>query len=218
MTNAARIADFLQEHPGEWFDDDELSRALGIVPRQQVNQACRRLLAQGRIQRERRERKLANCAVPPAGVPPPVPAATRPRRPPEAAAEDDAAAPAATPLAAALAACVVEVRRLGLGELEPLLGEQLRHPDRRAVLLVGRTVCAALVARSGVSLERGLGAAIDERTRRSPGSDLLRTHLHTVRLLGNQAAHGKVRLSEEDALAGLHALLAALRAEVGGGP
>lgn len=217
MTNAGRIADFLEEHPGEWFDDDELSGTLGIVPRQQVNQACRWLLAQGRIQRERRQGKLANCAVPPDGVPP-VPAAARPRRPPEAATEDDAAAPAATPIAAALAACVVEVRRLGLGELEPLLGEQLRHPDRRAVLLVGRTVCAALVARSGVSRERGLGAAIDERTRRSPGSDLLRTHLHTVRLLGNQAAHGKVRLSAEDALAGLHALLAALRAEVGGGP
>ena len=83
---------------------------------------------------------------------------------------------------------------------------------------MARTICEALVARGGVALEGGLQAAIDNLVRsRSPGADLLRTRLNTVRVLGNQAAHGRAPLTEEDALVGLNALLAALHAEAGAG-
>ena len=49
MTNEDRVLDFIKRHPGR--DDDEISLALKITPRQQVNQICNRLLKQGRIRR-----------------------------------------------------------------------------------------------------------------------------------------------------------------------
>lgn len=58
MTNSERIVAFLAERPNLWFDDDELARILGIQPRQQVNQICRRLADAGRILREPRDGKV----------------------------------------------------------------------------------------------------------------------------------------------------------------
>ena len=49
MTNAERIIALLRKSPG--LDDDELSSHTGIRPRQQINQICRRLEAQGLIRR-----------------------------------------------------------------------------------------------------------------------------------------------------------------------
>lgn len=54
---------FLAERPGLWFDDDELSRLLGIKPRQQIYILCRHLHDTGRIRREVREKKLHNSAL-----------------------------------------------------------------------------------------------------------------------------------------------------------
>ena len=48
-TNANRILDLLERQPG--LDDDELSCQSGIRPRQQVNQICRRLEQQCRLER-----------------------------------------------------------------------------------------------------------------------------------------------------------------------
>lgn len=50
MTNADRILETLRSS-AEPLDDDELSRRCGIYPRQQVNQICRRLAAQGTLTR-----------------------------------------------------------------------------------------------------------------------------------------------------------------------
>jgi hypothetical protein len=49
MSNTDRVLEALEVH-GE-LDDDELSTRSGVTPRQQVNQLCRRLEAQGRITR-----------------------------------------------------------------------------------------------------------------------------------------------------------------------
>lgn len=49
MTNADRILALLARQPG--LDDDEISRLAGVKPRQQVNIICRRLQAQGTIER-----------------------------------------------------------------------------------------------------------------------------------------------------------------------
>jgi len=49
MTNTDRVLDFIKRSPGR--DDDEISAALKITPRQQVNQICHRLRKQGRIRR-----------------------------------------------------------------------------------------------------------------------------------------------------------------------
>jgi hypothetical protein len=49
-TNEQRIIAMLQDRPG--LDDDELSIATGVSPRQQVNQICRWLESRGRIRRE----------------------------------------------------------------------------------------------------------------------------------------------------------------------
>ena len=211
MTNAERIVQFLSQRHGLWFDDDELSDALDIRPRQQVNQICRRLQGSGLTLRERRNGKTANCAA--AGQPglPTSAAASPPPPPPEIV-------QSLRRLRDALEACAIELRRLGLSAAEPILSEQLGRPDPRGILVMARTICEALVARGGVALEGGLQAAIDNLVRsRSPGADLLRTRLNTVRVLGNQAAHGRAPLTEEDALVGLNALLAALHAEAGAG-
>ncbi len=50
-TNRDRIIEFLKQNKSKWFDDDEISRLLGIKPRQQVNQICRQLANEGIIQR-----------------------------------------------------------------------------------------------------------------------------------------------------------------------
>ena len=49
MSNRERIIDFVTRFPGR--DDDEISLALQIMPRQQVNQASRGLEKAGRIER-----------------------------------------------------------------------------------------------------------------------------------------------------------------------
>lgn len=49
MTNADRILELLGRHPG--LDDDEIAKRSGIRPRQQVNQICRRLEANGLVVR-----------------------------------------------------------------------------------------------------------------------------------------------------------------------
>jgi len=49
-TNEERIIARLRDRPG--LDDDELSKATGISPRQQVNQICRRLESRGLVRRE----------------------------------------------------------------------------------------------------------------------------------------------------------------------
>jgi hypothetical protein len=49
-THAQRIIELLTERPG--LDDDEIAKALGIEPRQTVNQICRRLAAIGQLRRE----------------------------------------------------------------------------------------------------------------------------------------------------------------------
>lgn len=53
MNNRQRIIEALQGHAG--LDDDELSNATGIRPRQQVNQICRRLASEGVLARVRGE-------------------------------------------------------------------------------------------------------------------------------------------------------------------
>lgn len=59
-TNRTRILEFLKERKDEWFDDDELSRVLGIRPRQTVNQICRKLARSGIIKRRIIDGKLKN--------------------------------------------------------------------------------------------------------------------------------------------------------------
>ncbi len=49
-TNAERILELLRS-VGEPLDDDEIAERLGIRPRQQVNQICNRLAAEGAIER-----------------------------------------------------------------------------------------------------------------------------------------------------------------------
>lgn len=51
MTNRERIIDVLKHRPG--LDDDELSLRTGVWPRQQINQICRRLEAEGVLWRVR---------------------------------------------------------------------------------------------------------------------------------------------------------------------
>ena len=49
-TNKQRILAALRDRPG--LDDDELSVAAGVRPRQQVNQLCRWLESRGFVRRE----------------------------------------------------------------------------------------------------------------------------------------------------------------------
>jgi len=64
MTNAERIIAALRNSPG--FDDDELSSMTGVCPRQQVNEICRRLEAEGIVSRVKRtERKIVNVLIDP---------------------------------------------------------------------------------------------------------------------------------------------------------
>ena len=51
MANQDLILEVLKRYP-EGLDDDQLSQLSGVVPRQQVNQICRRLEANGVIARE----------------------------------------------------------------------------------------------------------------------------------------------------------------------
>jgi len=50
-THAERIIEYLERLPGR--DDDEISRALGISPRQTVNITCRALEQAGRLSRQK---------------------------------------------------------------------------------------------------------------------------------------------------------------------
>ena len=50
MAHRDRILDFVMRFPGK--DDDEISQALEIEPRQTVNQNCRRLESEGLIARK----------------------------------------------------------------------------------------------------------------------------------------------------------------------
>lgn len=65
MTLKERILTFLAERPGLWFDDDELTRALGVKQRQQVYTVCTRLGSEGKIQRDS---KLRNSTLIPGDV------------------------------------------------------------------------------------------------------------------------------------------------------
>ena len=59
MTNIAKVLDFVTRFPGS--DDDEIAAALKILPRQQVNQICRRLESEGKLSRSRGpEGKIVN--------------------------------------------------------------------------------------------------------------------------------------------------------------
>jgi hypothetical protein len=49
MNHRERIADFISRFPGR--DDDEISAALNIEPRQTVNQICRALVKAGKAER-----------------------------------------------------------------------------------------------------------------------------------------------------------------------
>lgn len=49
MDNRARVADFIKRFPGR--DDDQISAALKITPRQTVNQICRALATAGTVER-----------------------------------------------------------------------------------------------------------------------------------------------------------------------
>ena len=61
MTNHDRVLDFVLRYPGR--DDDEIAAALHISPRQTVNQICRRLANDGRIDRRPAPTgKIANYA------------------------------------------------------------------------------------------------------------------------------------------------------------
>lgn len=60
VTHAERIVDFLRRHAGRWFDDDELTRLLGIKRRQIVYQVCRQLAEAGHIRREKLGGKIHN--------------------------------------------------------------------------------------------------------------------------------------------------------------
>jgi len=51
MNNSERIADFIRRFPGR--DDDEISAATQIEPRQTVNQVCRALAKSGVVERRR---------------------------------------------------------------------------------------------------------------------------------------------------------------------
>lgn len=62
-TNRVRVIEFLKQNMGKWFDDDELSEILGIKPRQQINQICRRLAKEGIIQRRVIDGKKKNSFV-----------------------------------------------------------------------------------------------------------------------------------------------------------
>ena len=60
MTHSEKIIAFLNEHKGQKFDDDELSRILKIRPRQQVYQRCREMAEDGIIKRGKVNGKLHN--------------------------------------------------------------------------------------------------------------------------------------------------------------
>jgi len=55
-----RILKFLMDRPGEWFDDGEIQKALGIKNRAQVNSRCRKLADEGKILRSRIGGRLKN--------------------------------------------------------------------------------------------------------------------------------------------------------------
>lgn len=49
--SVARILQFLEEHTGQWFGEEEIAGTLGISARE-VGSICQRLLREGRIRRE----------------------------------------------------------------------------------------------------------------------------------------------------------------------
>ena len=55
-----RMLNFLMDRAGEWFDDGEIQKALGIKNRAQVNSRCRRLADEGKILRRRIGGRLKN--------------------------------------------------------------------------------------------------------------------------------------------------------------
>lgn len=61
LTHEQKVLAYLEEHP-EGVDDDQLSNALDITPRQQVNAICNRLRNAGRISRIKgpQDRKTVN--------------------------------------------------------------------------------------------------------------------------------------------------------------
>ncbi len=61
-TIASKILAYLREHP-EGADDDQISDALDIKPRQSVNQTCRRLEKAGLLRRDKSGNKITNTVL-----------------------------------------------------------------------------------------------------------------------------------------------------------
>ncbi len=197
MTHADRILAFLGGRPGHWFDDDELSAALRIQPRQTVNQVCRRLAAEGRIVRERRDGKVHNAALSPVNAAP-VPHLGPPRR-----VEPDR--PEATSL---LHRCADALVKRGLAQAAARLRGAAEAGDARQAVTSCRWVVERLLVAGGSA---NLAVAID-RWASVPGADaaLVRSHMHTVRVLGNEAVHGTAAVGWADIRVAAGALLQVL--------
>lgn len=202
MTHAERIFNFLAARPGTWFDDDQLSAALRIQPRQAVNQVCRRLAAEGRIARERREGKIHNALAAGRGgtgsAPPPQRAAAPARH----------TGPEQAEAAALLHQCAAALVRLNAGQAAGRLREAAAGADPRQALVACRWALERLLAAEGAG---SLAEAID-RWASAPGGEvaIIRSHMHTVRALGNEAVHGAATVAWADARVGAGALLQAV--------
>ena len=197
MTHANRIVTFLKEHPGEWFDDDELSRLLSIAPRQTVNMTCRKLAADGLIAREKQGGKIANA----------VADATRVSHPAKAN------APTADDRMSALSAhalCVQQFETKGLRDLVRYLREPGIDASPWIFVAQYRRVLEKYLDLAGIpkSREVPLDKRIEQWARQNPGEgSLLRNHMHTIRGLGNQGLH-EDQVDWSDVLVGAYALLA----------
>ncbi len=200
MTHAERILRFLAARPGTWLDDDQLSAALGIQPRQAVNQVCRRLAADGRIARERRDGKIHNAF---AGSGPATSTARAPQR-----AAPRRPGPEQAEAASLLHQCADALVRLNCGQAAGRLREAAAGSDPRQALATCRWALERLLAAEGAA---SLAEAID-RWASAPGGEvaIIRSHMHTVRALGNEAVHGASTVAWADARVGAGALLQAL--------
>lgn len=86
MDNRNRIVDFIVCFPGR--DDDEISKALQITPRQTVNQICRALAKAGLLERRSNATgKLANYPLGTIPVQSPLSKVAKPTRSPDATAD-----------------------------------------------------------------------------------------------------------------------------------
>ena len=180
MTHAERILALLATQPAAWFDDDELSAMLHIRPRQTVNQVCRRLAGEGRIRREVHGNKICNALAT---------SAQRPVRP--TGLTDLPQGPARTEAATLLRRCADTMSALHVDDAAARLRRAAAASDTRQVLVECRWALERMLAACGVSGRANLAQAIDDWSG-TASSDvrIVRQHMHTVRVLGNEAAHG----------------------------